>query len=244
VFDVFDFDLPGAVTEHLERRLNAMPSSVLTENALNELSKFQRQQKIGQGVYELLIRNEVVYVGKADDVRQRLTQHFRKLRGRQKINLEGIRYKCLLLPRSWSASANEKLLVAHYKAKGECKWNGAGFGPKDVGQKRDDTEPNWFDREYPINADYACPAVPDKVTLAGLLTMLKAELPFTLRYQIDSSQSALQIELKRVPRTARALIGKAVQALGPEWQATIFASHITLYKRRQAYRHGEIIAHP
>jgi len=218
-----------------------MPSSVLTEEVLNELSTFQRRQKIKQGVYELLVSNEVVYVGKADDVRQRLNQHFRKLRGRQNVNMEAIRYKCLLLPRNWSAPANEKLLIAHYKAKGDCKWNGAGFGPKDVGETRDDTEPNWFDREYPINADYHCSGVPDKIAVGRLLETLKDQLPFTFRYEVDRRKTALDLNLKGVPRTARALIVKAVQALGAEWQATIFRSHITLYKRRQAYKHGETI---
>jgi hypothetical protein len=32
-----------------------------------------------------------------------------------------------------------------------------------------------------------------------------------------------------------------VTALGPEWQATIFVSHIILYKERRDYKHGQAL---
>src|SRR5207237_2741707 len=50
MFDLFDFDLPGAVTEQLEKRLQAMPASPLTEQALQDLGRFQAQHKLRQGV--------------------------------------------------------------------------------------------------------------------------------------------------------------------------------------------------
>ena len=97
MFDLFDFDLPGAVTEQLERRLQSMSSSTVTEQALQDLARFQEQHKINQGVYQLLLEDEVVYVGKAADVVERLRQHFEKLRGRQKLKMEDVRFRCLLL---------------------------------------------------------------------------------------------------------------------------------------------------
>ena len=84
MFDLFDFDLPGAVTEQLEKRLQSMQSSRLTEQALQELAQFQEQHKLWQGVYQLLLNDEIVYVGKATDVRERLEQHYWKLRGRRR----------------------------------------------------------------------------------------------------------------------------------------------------------------
>jgi hypothetical protein len=241
MFDIFDFDLPGAVTEQLEQRLQSMRSSTLTEQALRDLARFQEEHKLRHGVYQLLLKDEIVYVGKATDARERLEQHYWKLKGRQKIRMADVRFRCLVLPRNWSPSANEDLLIAHYKAKGQCRWNGFGFGPKDVGQKRDETEPSGFDREYPINADYPCKEVPDQVTVGDLTRILKRQLPFTFRYEISQADRAVPLNLAGVPRTARALIAAIVKALGPDWQATIFFSHIILYKEHRAYPHGQIL---
>ena len=242
MFDLFDFDLPGAVTEQLEKRLLGMSSSTITDQALRDLARFQEHHKIRQGVYQLLLREKVVYVGKATDVQERLVQHLKKLRGRQKLKLADIHFRCLLLHPNWSTSANEDLLIAHYKAKGQCKWNSSGFGAKDVGRERDGTEPNWFDREYPINADYPCTIVADQMTIRELLQSLKQHLPFIFRYELQRSVAGSQLDLKRVPRKARDLIAKAVSALGPEWQVTLFRSHIILYKERRNYKHGEVLS--
>ena len=241
MFDLFDFDLPGAVTEQLEKRLQSMQSSTLTERALQDLAQFQEQHKLWQGVYQLLLKDEIVYVGKATDVRERLEQHYWKLRGRQKIKMADVRFRCLVLHVNWSTSAHEDLLVAHYKAKGQSKWNGSGFGPKDVGSKRDGTDPNWFDSQYPINADYPCKDIPDRLTVGELAQSLKAQLPFTFRYEDPKADGTKSLNLQGVPRTARALVGRVVAALGPQWQATVFVSHIILYKQRRLYEHGEAL---
>ena len=241
MFDLFDFDLPGAVTEQLEKRLQSMRSSTLTEQALQDLAQFQEQHKLWQGVYQLLLKDEIVYVGKATDVRERLAQHYWKLRGRRKIKMADVRFRCLVLHGNWSTSANEDLLIAHYKAKGQSKWNGSGFGPKDVGRERDGTEPNWFDSEYPINADYPCEGIPDRPAVGELAQSLKKQLPFTFRYEDPKADGVKPLDLQGVPRTARALIGKIVAALGPQWQATIFVSHIILYREQRSYKHGQAL---
>lgn len=239
MFDLFDFDLPGAVTEQLERRLQAMASSGLTEQALLDLARFQEQHKLTQGVYQLLLGDEAVYVGKATDAKERLEQHFRKLRGRQGIILDQVRFRCLLLHPNWSTSAHEDLLVAHYKAQGQCKWNNSGFGPKDVGRERDGTEPNWFDREYPINAEYPCSGIADALTVGEVLQSLKRQLPFVFRYEVpNAGEASKQLDLGNTPRNARALLDAVVIPLGAEWQATIFRSHMILYKERRDYRHA------
>lgn len=242
MFALFDFDLPGAVTEQLERRLNEMASSSLTSEALEALAQFQQLHQIRQGVYQLLLGDEVLYVGKASDVCERLRQHFDKMRGRLHLELSEVRFRCLLLHSNWNTSANEDLLVAHYKARGQCRWNNSGFGAKDVGRERDDTEPNRFDREYPINADYPCSNIPDCLSVGDLLGQLKAQLPFVLRYDLDAKSAEVRLDLKEVPKTARALVVAAVKALGSEWQATFFRSHVIVYKERRRYKHGKSVA--
>lgn len=150
MFDLFDFDLPGAVTEQLENRLKSMPSSTLTEEVLQQLGTFLEQHKLRQGVYQILLKNEVVYVGKAANARERLEQHHWKLRGRRNIDMRDVRFRCLVLHPNWSTSAHEDLLIDHYKAQGQAKWNGAGFGPK--GRRQ-------WTRRY--RAQFVRPPVPD-----------------------------------------------------------------------------------
>jgi predicted GIY-YIG superfamily endonuclease len=241
MFDLFDFDLPGAVTEQLEKKLRAMPSSPLTENALRELSAFQQQHRFNQGVYQLLLGKEVVYIGKATDAAQRLRQHWEKVRCRRNLKMSEVRFRCLLLHPNWSTSANEELLIAHYKQQGQCKWNRAGFGPKDVGAGRDDTQPNWFDRTYPINEAWRCTGVEDRETVGSLLRKLKTQLPFTFRYKVGRPEANKVLDLAGIPRTARDLIAHVVAALGSGWQATLFKSHIILYKEARRYTHGVIL---
>ena len=241
MFDLFDFDLPGAVTQHLKKRLQLTRSSLLTQEALRNLGEFQERHKLWHGVYQLLLKDKVVYLWKAADVRKQLEQHYWKLRARQKIKMKDVRFRCLVLHRNWSTITNEDLLIAHYKSKGQSKWNGSGFGAKDVGRERDGTEPNWFDSEYPINADYPCEDIPDRPAVRELAQSLKKQLPFTFRYEDPKADGVKPLDLQGVPRTARALIGKIVAALGPQWQATIFVSHIILYREQRSYKHGQAL---
>lgn len=242
MFDLFDFDLPGAVTEQLERRLRGMPSTPLQDGALEELGRLQERAQLKQGVYQILLEEEVVYIGKAFDVHERMSQHYRKVRGRLGIELEHVRFRSLLLHPNWSTSANENLLIAHFKEQGQCKWNSSGFGTKDVGKERDDTEPNRFDQEYPINVDYPCNEIAPSLNVGQLLQVLKKQLPFTFRFELQEDDASKPVDLSGATPAARSLIAAAVRTLGPDWQATLFLSHIILYKERRSYRHGQPLA--
>jgi len=241
MFDLSDFDLPGAVAEQLEKTLAKMASSVLDANALEKLADFQQQHRIQQGVYQIIFENRVVYVGKAVDARDRLDQHLRKLRGRLNMDLSRIHFRCLLLHGNWSTSANEGLLIAHYKTRGEANWNSSGFGAKDVGKERDGTEPNWFDRQFPINSDFRCDGIKDRMTVQELFQSLKEQLPFTFRFKLTPDQGARVVDLAEVKRSAAALIGRALVVLGPEWQVTQFPSHIIVYCEYRVYPHGKVL---
>jgi len=74
-----------------------------------------------------------------------------------------------------------------------------------------------------------------------LLQLLKSQLPFTFRFEISTADAAKPVDLQGIPRIAQALIGKIVATLGRGWQATIFFSHIILYKKRHAYKFGQAI---
>src|SRR5207249_10904457 len=69
--------------------------------------------------------------------------------------------------------------------------------------------------------------------LASLAQSLKNQLPFTFRYQVPKADGTKELNLQGVPRTASALVGKMTAALGPGWQATLFVSHIILYRSEE-----------
>ncbi len=180
-----------------------------------------------------------MYAGKADNLRARLGDHKFKLSGRRNIDLSKIGFKCLLLEASWSTSANESLLIEHYKAKGQCEWNLNGFGINDPGKNRDGATPNPFDTAHPINEDWPVIEIGDKETVQEVLSKLKAQLPFLLRYAVDEESGGKQMNLKNVNRTAKAVVLKVCQTLGRGWQLMLFNGYITLYHANKPYDHGE-----
>ena len=163
-----------------------MKPSPLTDQALKELAdydeklaKVQKLPQIRQGVYVIYLGKKAVYAGKADNLRARLGDHKFKLSGRRNIDLLAkMGFKCLLLEAGRSTSANESLLIEHYKHKGECEWNQNGFGINDPGKNRDGAIPNAFDIAHPINEDWAVEGVQDKEVAKEVLAKLKAQLPF------------------------------------------------------------------
>jgi hypothetical protein len=245
MFALFRFDLPIAVTEQLVAQLDQMKTSPLTEEELARLAKYQGElaqvqklPKISQGVYVIYVGDKAVYAGKADNLRNRLGDHKFKLSGRRNLDLNKIGFKCLLLEASWSTSANETLLIEHYKDKGQCEWNANGFGINDPGKNRDGAIPNTFDTKFPINENWPVEEIADNESVGELLRKLKAQLPFLLRYAIDAEAGETRVNLTGVPRTAKTLLASAAKALGPQWQLMLFKGYITLYKSSRAYEHG------
>lgn len=241
MFDFYTFDFLATITKQLEDRLEALAETPLTDQTLRDLAAFQTEHDSKQGVYLLHYADEPVYVGKADDVQQRLGQHFKKLRGRRNIEITQVGFKCLLLDKSMSTSANENLLFETFREKGFCEWNGSGFGPKDPGQNRDTTVPNKFDTRYPINEKFACEMVEDRETVTTLLRKLKKNLPFLLRHEKPGQDGEKEVNLSGVERSAKTLLRAAAASLGEGWQATVFKSHMILYKQRRDYQYGKVI---
>ena len=238
MFDYFRFSLPRAVTEQLVERLDKLPASALTDKALADLLDFQKSSKTTQGVYVIYIGKKATYAGKALKVAERLSKHLLKLRGRQKVDLGKVGYKALLLDENWSTSANEELLIKHFKDRGECEWNGSGFGPKDTGKNRDDTIPNKFDNAFPIRDDYPLTNIPDVSTVGIVLAQIKKQAPFLVRYQTLGVAGSTSLDLSGVPRTARAVSIRVAKSLGSGWQLMLFKNSITLYRANKNYENG------
>jgi len=235
---LFKFRLPVAVTKQLIANLEGLSATPLTHEALVSLKEFQVENDVQSGVYVLYLAEKAVYAGKADDVVERLQQHLKKVRGRLILADQDVRYKALVLDENWSTSANEGLLIAHYEEKGESAWNGVGFGPKDVGKRRDGSEPSWFDKEYPINTMWTIHSLEDRATLREVLAAMKAQLPYLLRYELDAEDLDRMLDLANVERTTHGLASYVARILGSEYQVMIFHSHLTVYKARQVYEFG------
>jgi Eco29kI restriction endonuclease len=195
------------------------------------------------GVYELFLREERVYVGKASgSITARLRNHLRKLSGRSNISLDDISFQCLYVDEDLEAAAPEKMLIKKYRDQGGAPWNTNGFGNKDPGRKRDHTlvKANHFDARYPINLDLRLdPIRPGNHVISEYLPTVKAALPFNLRF--DSTSRALESYRDSVAQiasgglTVRDLIQAGVEALPEGWQATALPGYVILYQEDTHY---------
>lgn len=205
------------------------------------------------GVYQLYLAGSLVYIGKSDRLPRRLSEHRRKIAGRHQLDLTGMTFKCLFVHRNWTDLAEESL-IRYYKnaGAGECAWNGNSFGPHDPGRNRETTNkpPQGFDANYPIKDDWPC-----KWIAAGehrgcdLLLSLREGLPYLLRYQTAGRSlkrghpdyNDISINVPETGMPARDLLRTIAQNLAG-WQATVFPSHMILYKEaRKSYTHGRVI---
>lgn len=238
MFVYFDFSLPRAVTEQLIERIDEVKFSSLTDASLKRLAVFQAKNKTKQGVYVIYLGGVAVYAGKADGLAERLAEHLWKLRGRKGIELAAVGYKALLLNENWSTSANEGLLIEHFKSKGECRWNGGGFGPKDPGKNRDGSEPSWFDDQYPVQERFPLTHLEDVSTVGAVLGRIKEQVPYLFRYEVPDKLKSTPLNLSGVPREVSAVAMQATKALGKGWQLMHFKNGFTLYEASRSYSHG------
>jgi len=105
------------------------------------------------GVYALYLTNEdekPVYVGKATKITlaRRLTEHGRKIGGRQNVDVSRMWCRYLVISEEgeeWVSSSAESHLIDHY----DPKWNKSGFGGHVPGKGRPGTRINQWDKWYP-----------------------------------------------------------------------------------------------
>ncbi len=231
----YTFDFLTTISHQLVEELDLLVATPLTANALEKLNEDQSACGTRQGVYVLFLEGMPVYLGKADNVHERLRQHLRKLSGRLNVDVSRLGYKALLLDKSISTAANEDVLIDLFRDNHEELWNGTGFGPKDPGRERDTTAPNKFDREFPIRADFPVETVADVETVGSLFHKMKRELPYVFRHGLTPEVGALAIDLRDVPRTAEALLTAAMAVMEPGWQAVILSHGMVVYKDNKAY---------
>ncbi|MGC9454642.1 MAG: Eco29kI family restriction endonuclease [Phycisphaerae bacterium] len=243
----FEFDLATPFFDQLLAFFDDLGAAPLTEGQIGKLQPLQ-------GVYGLLWRNRVVYVGKSDGpLTDRLTQHRVKLSGRQNIHPEDVSFRAAYLAETWVPLAPEAKLIRHYQRQGLCEWNGNGFGPHDPGRNREETDkpPDGFDSQFPIRIDFPTKIPAGDYEANDLLQRMKAALPYTFRYETDnprggwragsSKYNGKRISVATDNMPANEFLTTVAEQLGPTWQATAFPSHLILYEERRNYTYGNIL---
>ena len=231
----YSFHFLDTVSRELIAELGALALTPLNQQALAKLAADQVTLNARQGVYLLYHRGEPVYLGKADDVHERLRQHLRKMSGRANIDLGAVGYKALLLDKSMSTAANETVLIQLFQETYQGMWNGTGFGTKAPGKERDTTAPSKFDREHPIKADYPITGIRDKETVGAVFQTIKSQVPFVFRHAVDSKALKIELELREVPRTAESLVAAALASMEAGWYCAVLSYGLVVYRDRKTY---------
>lgn len=255
-FAEFEFDLAGALLSQVVNVLDTMESETLTKSLVAGVPSE------AQGVYQLFLDDQMVYIGKSDaeaGLGARLQRHAKKILhrrnfGRRKVSFRAVRISV------FAAMDLETQLIKHYKGTGQLlvAWNNSGFGSNDPGRNRETTNkhPLGFDSTYPIDIDIPLGIKPGSYPVSDVLIKLKDILPYCLRYEVAEGkaggqafkssphpdQKASVAAILKPKMTAREIITEIVRALPPGWQATAFVSHIILYKESRSYTHGDVLA--
>jgi len=238
---LYIFDFLRTVSEQLKEKLESLTASPLDDAALRRLQDFQVESRSTQGVYLLIYDGQPRYIGKANNVKERLAQHLTKLRGRRHIDPDKLAYKVLILDQSMSTAANEDILIGLFRTQYADMWNGAGFGPKDPGKERDTTKPGKFDQQHPIIDDYPVEIDLDLeggIQLGRLLATMKSQLPYVFRYDVPASVQLSTIHLQCVNHVAHDLLQAIVTHLGDGWRGAVISYGMVLYKTSKHYPYG------
>lgn len=241
----FEFDLPGALLERLVIAFANVPPAQLSPENVAHVDE-------AQGVYQLLLHGELVYVGKTDadkGLRRRLERHAKTIRHRQNLRPEDVTFRALRVF-VFTAMDLEAQLIAHY---GGTAWQHSGFGSNDPGRNRDDTrlKGGGFDEQYPIDVDqpleFDLVRTPREAT--AILNELRRNLPYIFRYEgggrsVEGTHPDLRqaiVGLPDGPLTARLVLQSVLATLPPGWQATDLCARLILYKENRDYAHGEVL---
>lgn len=228
----FKLSITRALADQLEESLQRCFPAPLTAD---ELAALQRRP----GVYQLVVDNELVYIGKASkSLPSRLAKHMRKLSGRRGFTSSDIRFVCLYVDEDLEASAPEKLLIKRHRESEEAPWNTNGFGNNDPGRERDTSTVavDHFDALHPIDLDLQLALPPGSVKVLDVLRRSKAALPYLLRYADQKKVPAARRDYEAAsvtvpdgPVSVRELLAMVVGALPPTWQATALPGYLILY---------------
>jgi hypothetical protein len=134
----FEFEIDLAIRSQVIEKLEASPEHPLKEGVAPALT----------GIYALYRGGKFVYGGKALEettLKGRLSQHCRKIDGRQNINVSEVSCRWLEIASPWFVRAAEDAIITHYKG----DWQQSGFGSHDPGKGRPGIKKSKWDTDYP-----------------------------------------------------------------------------------------------
>lgn len=240
----FEFDLPDALLTGLVKFFDQMGSASLLPNRVGEIPE-------AQGVYMLLLKDKIEYIGKTDaeaGLNHRLDRHAWTIQHRRNLSVRDVSFKAVRLY-VFTPMDLETQLIRHYRNTHPLSWNLSGFGANDPGRNRDKTKqrPEGFDARYPIDLDKELDSqFPKRGSGAEIAVALKQSLPYTLRIeggrQLHPEFANAQVALPRGTLTTRKVIQGIVGALPRGWQATVLSGRIIIYREKEEYEYGTIIA--
>jgi Uri superfamily endonuclease len=243
-FAEFEFDLPSALLESLIRVFDITSSAPLDAVHVNAIPD-------AQGVYQLFLGGELVYVGKTDaeaGMRKRLRRHVDKISHRIGLEPSEVSFKAIRIFVFTAVDLEAQLI----RALGKPNWNGSGFGSNDVGQNRDDTEykDKHFDYMFPIDIDRKISnySGTDAPTAEYFINHFRLLVPYTVRIESRPDKKTTihsdflrHIDADLSVNTMRGALISVINQLPAGWQATLLPSHVILYKILKSYKSGSVI---
>lgn len=222
----FTLSITKALGDQLAAALDGLDRAPLAEENIARI-------KEKPGVYQLYLKGEFVYVGKADkSLPARLRNHLRKMSGRRNVSLAEMAFSCLYVAEDFSALAPERLLISHHKGMGDIPWNNNGFGNKDPGRQRDSTvlKQNHFDVMYPIDLDRPIEGLQaGEMTLQALLETIKAGLPYNFRYGKSAEFKTRRVHVRAAGMTADEVFRLISAEIPTKWQVTALMGYVIMY---------------
>lgn len=224
-YGVFEFELLPSFTDALEKFIGTLDDAPLVSGNITGVEE-------AQGVYVLLHRGEVVYVGKADSakgLRNRLDRHRNYIDHRHNISSADVTFKAVRVM-VLAALDVERELIRRW---GEIPWNNSGFGANDPGRNRDHTreKPGHFDRQFPIDPEVVDDGyTPGKRTVSDLLREAKRTVPYVLRFAVHDDLKNSTVTVPSSTLSARQVIELVVEALPAGWQFTHLGGRIIGYR--------------
>ena len=268
--------VPVDLAELLARRLASMldrekacpssPTSKSTSSLLSGSSCLPRSTELdpegltvenldltptGQGVYPLHRNGVLVYVGKAENLRNRLSQHRFKIMGRQNIDVAEMSFACVTIHPNWTAPAPESALIQHY-----AEVTPQRVERHNVRPARPRPQPGYnrhtrkgFDMQFPIRHEWPCEFVEERVEYQGAAHTHEGGIAVPPRIRVINKNYRARTCGRTTIRTvvcaqggigASQLLGLITQRI-PGWQSTRFPGHMILYPESRDYVHGAII---
>lgn len=237
----FELDIPEVMRHELPKYFDGLDAEPLTEAAIAEIPAN------AQGAYMLFLDEALVYIGKTDaqaGFRNRLLRHFHNLQHRQNLNPNHVSFKAVRIFVFSNFDLETMLIEEYEKRSGRPSWNFSGFGSNDPGRNRETQESAKFDVDYPVDIDRPIDFIKSgKQGLLEVITALKAGLPYLFRYDTEGrnfrlghrEMEDLTVNIPSGPITTRTALNLILDALSPEWQATVLPNRVILYKEDKNY---------